>query len=348
MSRAVDRVAELCERHDRERSLRMALVEEIRRSVGFDVYVWLLTDPETEVGSAPLADLPASRLPDLPRLIRSKYLTAVNRWTTLDGPVASLRGASGGERDRSLMWREVLSAYAVDDVASVVFRDPFGCWGWLDLWRSEPAEAFTAGELSYLGAIAGPVTQALRRCQARAFDEATPVPARTGPVVLVLSAGLEVKAQTAETEAFLRALVPPDGDRRPVPAGAYNVAAQLLAVEAAVDRHPPSARVHLGGGVWLTLRAARVDAAGPAADQDIAVTIEPTPPEERRTLFARAHALTGREAELLELLARGADTRTLAQQLFLSEHTVQDHLKSIFAKTGARNRRTLLTRVAGR
>ncbi len=82
--------------------------------------------------------------------------------------------------------------------------------------------------------------------------------------------------------------------------------------------------MHLGGGVWLTLRAARVDAADPPADQDIAVTIELTPPVERRTLFARAHALTGRETELLELLAHGADTRTLAQQLFVSEHTVQE------------------------
>jgi len=72
-----------------------------------------------------------------------------------------------------------------------------------------------------------------------------------------------------------------------------------------------------------------------------------TSPAERRTLYARSHGLTARETQLLELLSLGADTRTLAQDLYLSEHTVQDHLKSIFEKTNTRNRRTLLSRIAG-
>jgi DNA-binding CsgD family transcriptional regulator len=33
--------------------------------------------------------------------------------------------------------------------------------------------------------------------------------------------------------------------------------------------------------------------------------------------------------------------------MFLSEHTVQDHLKSIFAKTSTHTRKTLLSRVLG-
>jgi DNA-binding NarL/FixJ family response regulator len=44
----------------------------------------------------------------------------------------------------------------------------------------------------------------------------------------------------------------------------------------------------------------------------------------------------------------GADTKAVAEALFVSQNTVQDHLKSIFDKTGTRNRRTLLTRVTGR
>jgi DNA-binding NarL/FixJ family response regulator len=209
------------------------------------------------------------------------------------------------------------------------------------------APAFSPAERTYLTAIAAPVTEALRRCQARTFDHIAPPLERAGPVVLVLSPLLEVKAQTPDTEAYLRALVPPDDDRRPIPAGAYNVAAQLLAVEAGVDNHQPSARVHLTSGLWMTLRAARVDASRAPGEQDIAVSIEPASPAERRTLFARSHAPSPRETALVEHLAHGADTRTIAQELFLSEHTVQDHLKSIFAKTGARNRRTLLTRPSG-
>lgn len=343
-------MAAVCRDHDEERTLRIALLDEIRRHVDFDAYAWLLTDPDTEVGSAPLADVPAlSDLPHhLPQLIRAKYLTTVNRWTILDGPAATLCDTTHGDREASLVWREVLSAHSVEDVASVVFRDHHGCWSWLDLWRSKCASMFTAADTVYLAAIAPTITEALRCCQASTFDHAeSPKPARSGPAVLVLSAQLEVKAQTPETEAYLRTLIPPDGDRRPVPAGAYNVAAQLLALEAGVDRHEPSSRVHLHGGTWMTLRAARMDAPGPAAEHDIAVTIEPTAPAERLDLYARSHALTQRETDVLDDLAHGADTRTVAETLFLSQHTVQDHLKSIFAKTGTRNRRTLLNRVTG-
>jgi DNA-binding NarL/FixJ family response regulator len=64
-------------------------------------------------------------------------------------------------------------------------------------------------------------------------------------------------------------------------------------------------------------------------------------------LFARAFGFTGREQELLGLLATGSDTRTMARQMALSEHTVQDHLKSVFTKTGARDRVTVLSRALG-
>ena len=344
--RAVERVVQACDGSSDLRSLRLALLEAIRAAAGFDAYAWLLTDPETEVGAAPLADVPC--VAELPRLIRLKYLTAVNRWTGLHGPAALLRAMPGQAREDSLVWRELLRAHDVNDVASLVFRDRFGCWGFLDLWRQGSDSRFTEDEMLFLEAITEPVTEALRRGQARTFDEATIPAIGAGPAVLVLSPELEVRAQTPQTEEYLRLLVPPDTDRRPIPAGAYNVAAQLLAVEAGVDHHPPTARVHLTGGVWLTLRAARIGEEAAVDHRDIAVTIELTSPADRLTLFSRACGLSPRESELLGHLVAGSDTRHVAQTMFVSEHTVQDHLKSIFAKTGTRNRRTLLTRAAGR
>lgn len=346
-SRAVERIDRLCGSTSADAvSLRLAVLEEIRRVVDFDAYAWLLTDPETEVGSAPLADVPC--LPELPRLIRLKYLTSVNRWTRLETPVALLHASTGGHKERSIVWRDMLSRFGVTDVASLVFRCRYGCWGFLDLWRSGVAPSFTDDDAAFLSAIAKPVNEALRRCQADTFSLAGPATARVGPVVLMLSPDLEVTSQTVETNEYLRLLVPPGTDRQPIPAGAYNVAAQLLSVEAGVDEHPPTARVHLSAGVWLTLRAARIGTTPPADVQDIAVTIEASTPVERMTLFARACGLSAREQELFAHLIAGFDTRGIAERMFLSENTVQDHLKSIFTKTRTSNRRTLLARTIGR
>jgi DNA-binding NarL/FixJ family response regulator len=339
---AVRRVLEVCVSRQDSRALRLAVLDEIKRVIPVDAYAWLLTDPVTEVGCAPMADVP---LPDLPLLIRLKYLTSVNRWTALKEPAAALWTATNGRPDASLVFRDLLRGCSVTDVASVVFRSRFGCWGFLDLWRMDGT--YSGPELAFLVSISVPVTEALRGCQRTTFGLAATPGVRTGPIVLVMSPGLEVRAQTGETDEYLRILVPPGIAGRPIPAGAYNVAAQLLAREAGVDDHPASARVHLAGGTWVTLRAARIGDDEDATERDIAVTIELTEPAERLEVFGRASALSAREMTLLLHLVNGSDTRTVAADMFVSENTVQDHLKSIFRKTGASSRRALLAWAAG-
>jgi DNA-binding CsgD family transcriptional regulator len=342
------RVAEICDRIGEARALRQQVLAEIHQVVGFDAYAWLLTDPETSVGSAPLADLPPPLLPLLPRLIALKYVTEVNRWTTLDSSAATLYETTGGDLSRSRLWRELLSSYGVADMASCVFRDRFGCWGFLDLWRTGTDDHFTGAEAAYLTSIIQAVTTGLRRCQANTFV-VRPIhePRRPGPVVLLLSPQLQVLGQTPETHEYLRVLVPPGDGRAPIPASAYNVGAQLLAVEADVDRNPPSARVHLAEGLWVSLGAARIGDAEPSSDRNIAVTIEEASPAKRVSLYGRAFGLSAREIELLGHLMTGTDTRELARRMFLSEYTVQDHLKSIFSKTSTRTRRSLLSSALG-
>ncbi|MGZ4601002.1 MAG: helix-turn-helix transcriptional regulator, partial [Oryzihumus sp.] len=242
--------------------LRRRILAVLRDEVGFDAYVWLLTDPVTTVGVAPLADVPC--LPELPALIRAKYATPLNRWTVLKrgtSPTGRLDDLVGGDLARSRVWREVMSRYGVRDVASTVFADQFGCWGFLDLWRFDTSGPFGRTDADLLAGLAPSSTTALRRCQARTFVEpATPQREDVGPVVLTLDEDLRITRRTAASEGWLAALLPPGPDEQVVPASAYNVAAQLLAVEAGVDDHPASTRTHLADGFWLTVRAARLAA----------------------------------------------------------------------------------------
>ena len=329
--------------------LRIQVLDEIRRVVDFDAHVWLLTDPRTAVGSAPLADVPC--LSEIPEAIRLKYLTGVNRWTKLHADGASvgiLRQATAGDPSQSLMWRGILNRYGISDVASVVFADRFGMWGFLDLWRQDSKPAYQDSDAAFLDSVSGTITTALRSCQAQTLTAPAVPPGRElGPVVFLLDDSLRVLSETPASQEWLRMLLPPDADRSPVPASVYNVAGQLQAIEQGVDGHPATARVHLSNGFWVTLRAARLTRSEQVQLAVIAVTIEETSPVDRLEVFGRAYGLSARETELMSLLATGSDTRDLASRMFLSENTIQDHLKSIFAKTSSRNRRSLLSRALG-
>jgi len=49
-------------------------------------------------------------------------------------------------------------------------------------------------------------------------------------------------------------------------------------------------------------------------------------------------ALTGREVEVLRLVATGLSNQEIATALVISEHTVRRHLQNIFAKIGVPSR----------
>jgi DNA-binding NarL/FixJ family response regulator len=156
----------------------------------------------------------------------------------------------------------------------------------------------------------------------------------------LLGSDLTVRRQTPQAESDLRALLPTEESRHPIPAAAYNAAAQLLAVEAGIDAHRPMARTTVAPGHWITVEAARLG-------EDIAVTIGPLEQRDRWTLLCRTYGLSDRETQILICLAEGDDTHALAARLHLSEHTVQDHLKSTLNKTAVNSRRELLTRARG-
>jgi DNA-binding CsgD family transcriptional regulator len=58
-------------------------------------------------------------------------------------------------------------------------------------------------------------------------------------------------------------------------------------------------------------------------------------------ILMMAYGLTNRERTITSLVCRGFSTREIEERLHITPNTIQDHLKSIFNKTGVRTRREL-------
>jgi DNA-binding CsgD family transcriptional regulator len=371
-SRSLERIRLVADSGTDHHALRAGVLAELGRVIPFSAFVWPLSDPVTGTGISPMARFPYPE--DLALLIRLKYLTAVGRWTMLAGrasPVTTLLSETCGNPSESLVWDNLMNRYGVSDVLYAGFADKYGFWGWLDLWRTAEG-AFTAEEVRFVTAVVRGVTPALRRSVASQFsgtgsvrsltEPPVDVPQRVGGPsnpsgipkadlpqqgVLTLSEYMTVLGGTVSIDEWLELLQPGPSPFQRVPAEVLNVAAQLLALEAGVDRHPAWSRVYLGAGRWAVLRASRMDPAGSDATPPLAVTIQACPPEERLDIFARSFGLTPRQRELLELGAGGRDTVAMAKTLGISTYTVQDQFKQIFDTCAVHSRAALLAMALG-
>jgi DNA-binding CsgD family transcriptional regulator len=66
--------------------------------------------------------------------------------------------------------------------------------------------------------------------------------------------------------------------------------------------------------------------------------IHPATPHDVAPVIALSYGLTDREARVAMQCIQGRAAKEIAKALSMSPYTVQDHLKSIFGKTGVRSR----------
>ena len=81
----------------------------------------------------------------------------------------------------------------------------------------------------------------------------------------------------------------------------------------------------------------------------VVVLLQPvgSEPEARLEAFASTYSLSPREYEVVSLLVQGLTTVAMADRLGISPHTVRDHLKHLYRKTGTRSRSELLGQLSG-
>lgn len=95
-------------------------------------------------------------------------------------------------------------------------------------------------------------------------------------------------------------------------------------------------------GRWVVLHGTPLLS---ATTRRVAVIVEPAHPACIAPLLMSAYNLSEREQEVTRLVLQGDSTTDIAKRLYVSAHTVQQHLKNVFEKTGVRSRRDLVGRV---
>jgi DNA-binding CsgD family transcriptional regulator len=200
----------------------------------------------------------------------------------------------------------------------------------------DPGSDFTDREVDFLSSITTTLGAATRLA-VRARLAGTPD--GNGPVIVLVGPRGEIRAATPAAAAWLTTV-------QDAAQGRLNLT--LYAVASGARSAPSgtaSARMRDPSGHWVTVQAARL-LAGDDPEQMV-VTVEPAAFLDVARLMLAAYGSTRREQDVcLELLA-GRSTAEIAQRLFISPHTVQDHLKSLFDKVGARNRNELVAKIHG-
>jgi DNA-binding CsgD family transcriptional regulator len=289
-----------------------------------------------------------AELPELPpEWIAQEYyeedfhnITSVVR---SEGGISTLHEATGGDPSRSPRWHANMEMGG-DQELLVALRTAAGdAWGLVGLYREPRQRRFDADELHFAREVASHLAQGARR--GLLVGEASDPEGPHAPGLVVLKEDWSVDSLTPGAERWLEEL--PDGDwegQNRLPPSVLAVAGRALrtAEEESVPGEVAVARVLSSEGRWIVLHGAALVA---GTGRRVAVIVEPAHPARITPLLMAAYGLTEREQEVTRLVLCGDSTAQIARRLCVSPHTVQQHLKSVFEKTGVRSRRELVGKV---
>jgi DNA-binding CsgD family transcriptional regulator len=321
----------------------------LRRVIDCDAACWHTIDPRTrlltsdapheliEHGVFTRQTAPAAGA----QLVASEYFVEdFNRFADLAAqrvPVGILSRKTGGHPERSTRYRDLLEPSGIPFELRAAFVTRGRCWGAVHIARRDDRRDFTDADAAALAHVVGAIADGIRTSVR--FDAARRLHDGTAPGMVVLNARDEVELVTPPAQELLSALrstATPDGTPTPLLA-----LAQFARMRPDGAGEPDAVAVPSQAG-WITLHASLPEG---RASGRVAIVLERAASPAATALRLEADGVTAREREIATLIAQGLTNPEIAASLVLSPYTVQDHIKSLFEKTGVSSRQELVARV---
>ncbi|ONH24364.1 LuxR C-terminal-related transcriptional regulator [Pseudofrankia asymbiotica] len=322
--------------------------ERLRQILPFDCGAWFGTDPATVLGTFPVRveNVESGHCESYwERECRVEDVLLFRDVARSKEGVGTLYAATDDNPARSARWREFIAPQGYGDELRAAFRLGGGTWGVVDLMRDKHRPAFSAADVKIMRAVVPAVATALRGFATRDAGQGSRHPADSGPgTALYDDAGLLLSLDENAERLFMELAGPSWSPSSQAMTPVRAVVARAASVAAGRDRGPAAARLRASSGRWLSVHASCLRRPG-GEPGPTALIIEPAKSSQIAPIIVEAYRLTVREQEITRAIARGLSNPEIAAELFLSPHTVRDHLKTIFAKVGVGSRGELIAKL---
>lgn len=320
-------------------TLRREIANRIGGAVQFDSYAFSTCDPDTGL----MTHTVASGVPEALARIYVEFL-----YPTVLAQLAMDVVRDGRKvmsiADQPPAAREAIRRHGMREQLHVVASANGRLWGTWCLMRGNASPAVNRRDYTLLNRLTPHLVRGLQSAALidRAISPDTTDQDAAG--VLVLDRRNRPQLKTAVTSAWIDDLSD-IGLRMPdnVPLSIIALASQVRAMpeERGFERQ---LRARGRSGRWYTMRAslAEPDASGECA---VVVVIRPALSQEVGKVLTALYALSPREREVIAAIARGEATKTIADALGLSPHTVTEHIQRACDKIGVRGRKALIAKL---
>ena len=315
-------------------TFRVRTFDAIRPVVPFDAAFWTIADPATLLFTRGMQEeLPPQ---SAPAFFENEFMTNdVNQFVAVAAEprrMHTMHAVTGGDMSKSARFREILEPLGLGDELRVAFTDKTGVWGFVCLHRELGTPPFSEQESAFLNRVSPIVAHGIRTSILLAATR-TQGKHPSVPGLVVLSEDLRYVGANDAGRSWLERF--DDADRvGGMPSSFYAVAAALRGMPSG---EPARTRTLTPSG-WAAIHPSWMDISGV---RHIALLIEEPSAVELAPLIVSAYGLTPQQSRVVELVCRGSSTAAISSELMISPHTVQDHMKAIFEKMGASNRREL-------